>query len=165
MKKTVLLFVLLGLLGLTGCSMFVKAPTVKVKSLTVTSLDPGGLGMELLLAVTNPNFYDLKLKGYSYDLKVMALPLAKGGAREEVKFPSDVETELRIPIRVAYGDLVEILKKAPDADRIPYQLSAGLDVDTLIGQTTIPVNQTGTYAIPKSFRPSNLLNRLGDLFR
>lgn len=157
---SILIFLLL-----TGCTAFVKQPVVKIKDLSVVSLDGGGLGMELYLGVMNPNFYDVKLQGYSYDLKVMALPLAKGAAREEVKFLSKAETEVRIPIRVSYADFYELLKRRPDPDAIPYQLIAGLDLETPLGQMTVPVDRKGTYAIPKQFRPSGILNRVTDFLR
>ena len=155
---------LLVLMLVTGCATLVKKPVVTVKNLNIVSLDSGGAGMELNLAVTNPNPYDVKLLGYSYDLKVMgALPLAKGGAREEIKFPSDTETDLRIPIRISYGDLMEIFKRKPDLDSIPYQLSAGLDLETPLGHMTVPVNRNGNYAVPKRYRPSSFFNKLSDL--
>jgi LEA14-like dessication related protein len=149
----------------TGCKLLVKEPVVTVKDLSVVSLQGGGAGMELRLNVKNPNPFDLRLLGYNYDLKVMDLPLAKGAAREEVKFPSGGEAEVRIPIRVPFGDLLEILKRIPDPENIPYQLSAGLELDTPLGQKSVPVNRTGTYAIPKQFRPPAMLNRLNDFLR
>lgn len=158
-----MLFMLFMLL--TGCTMFVKAPVVTVQDLNVVSLDGGSVGMELYLKVKNTNPYDLELLGYSYDLQVTALPLAKGGARDQVKFPSGVETDLRIPLRVAYGDLLEVLKRNPDPENIPYQLSAALDLDTPLGGLSVPVHRSGTYAVPKQYRPSTLLKKLGDFFK
>ena len=163
MKKLACLLLLFVLL--TGCTTFVKAPEVTVQDLNVVSLDAGGAGMELYLKVNNTNTFDLSLQGYSYDLKIMALPLAKGGAREEVKFLASAETDLRIPIRISYGELLEILKRKPDPDEIPYQLAAGLDLDTPMGQMTVPVSRTGTYAIPKQYRPSALFGRISELLR
>jgi len=154
-----LLFILLA-----GCTTFVTEPMVTVQDLNVVSLDPGGAGMELYLKVANTNTFDVRLMGYSYDLKVMAIPLAKGGAREEVRFPAGAETDLRIPIRVSYGDLLELFKRKLDPDKIPYQLAAGLDLDTPLGQLNVPVNRSGTYAVPKQYRPSAILNKLSELF-
>ena len=153
------------LMLLTGCTSLVQRPEVTVKELNVVSFDGTGLGMELYLRVKNTNSYNLKLDGYSYDLKVMALPLAKGSAREEINFPSHAETDLRIPIRISFSDLVEIMKRQPNPDSIPYQLTAGLDLETPLGEMSVPVNRTGTYSIPKQYRPSSILNKLSDLFR
>jgi LEA14-like dessication related protein len=164
LRRIIYPFLLLFLL-LSGCTKFVNEPVVKVKDLSVVSLDGGGAVMELYLNVKNTNSFDIKLQGYSYDLKVMALPLAKGGAREEIKFPSEGDTDLRIPIRIGYNDLFQILKRRPDPDHIPYQLAAGLDLDTPVGQMTVPVNSSGTYAIPKEYRPSTILNMMTEFFK
>lgn len=164
MKIQYLLVLMLLFSGVTGCGRLVNPPVVTAQDLNVVSLDPTGAGMELYLRVKNPNDYDIRLQGYSYDLKVMALPLAKGGAREEIRFPGQAETDIRIPIRISYGDLLEILKRRPDPDKIPYALAAGLDLETPMGQMTVPVNRTGTYAVPKEFRPAGLLGKLVDFF-
>ena len=163
MRKSFCLLLLFVLL--TGCTMFVKNPVVTVKDLGVVSLNGAGAGMELLLKVENPNFFDVKLLGYSYDLKVMALPLAKGEARAEVVFTSGAATDLRIPITISYGDLVEIFKRKPNPDSIPYQLSGGLDLETPLGHLSVPVHRNSTYAIPKQYRPASILDRLPDLFK
>jgi LEA14-like dessication related protein len=163
LKKGICLLLLLAVLA--GCTALVKEPQVTVRDLSAVSLDGGGAGMELLLTVQNANPYEVRLLGYSYDLKVMALPLARGGAREEIRFPAGAATDLRIPVKVSYGDLLEIFKRKPDPERIPYQLMAGLDLDTPLGQLTVPVNRTGTYAVPKQYRPGAILDRLGDFFR
>lgn len=162
MKKAVILLLLLVVCS--GCTLFLKEPVVTVRDLSVVSLDGAGAGMDLYLTVKNPNSYDINLRGYSYDLKVMALPLAKGGAREEVRFSGKTDTDLRIPIKVSYGDLLEILKRRPDPNHIPYALSASLDLETPVGLLSLPVNRTGTYALPEQYRPGNFLKKLGELF-
>jgi LEA14-like dessication related protein len=159
------LYLLLLVVLCAGCTKFVKEPIVNVRELNVLSLDGSGAKMELYLTVKNTNPYDIKLLGYSYDLKVMALPLSQGAARDQVSFPAGAETDLRIPIRLAYGDMLQIFTRRPDFERVPYQLQAGLDLDTPLGKLSVPVNRTGTYAVPKQYRPSSLLNRLGDFLK
>lgn len=162
MRRLALLLLLLVVLS--GCDTLVKTPVVVTHDLSVVSVDPAGAGMEIYLRLKNTNNFDLKLYGYSYDLKVMALPLVKGGAREEVNFPANEETDVRIPIRVAYADLLEILKRKPDPDKIPYQFAAGLDLETPLGQMSVPVKHTGTYAIPKQYRPAAIFGKIADFF-
>lgn len=153
------------LMLVSGCTTLVKEPEVTVKNLKVVSLDGSGAGMELALNVKNMNPYAITMQGYTYDLKVMSLPLAKGDARQEIKFPSLQDTEFRIPIRISFGDLFEILKRKPDPEKVPYQLTAGLDVATPLGQMTVPISHSGTYAIPKKYRPSSLFNKVPDFLK
>src|ERR1017187_7199823 len=71
------LFVLLPVILLTGCSLFMSKPEIAVKGVEIASVNRAGVEMDFLIAVTNPNSYSLKLTGYSYNLSVSALPLAK----------------------------------------------------------------------------------------
>ena len=165
MRKGAYLLLLLPLLLATGCKMLVKDPVVTVQDLKVVSLTGGGAGMELRLKVKNPNSFGVRLLGYSYNLTVLELPLAKGTAREEIEFPAGGEAELLIPIKISFGDLLEIYRRKPNLESIPYRLSAGLDLGTPLGKMTVPVNRNGTYAIPRQYRPPAMLNRLTDFLR
>jgi LEA14-like dessication related protein len=120
--------------------------------------------IELYLAVTNPNPYGLKLAGYSYDLKVMAFPLAKGGGRDAFDFKGGGSvTELRFPVRVALRSLYEIIKRGPDIDRVPYQLDAGLELETPVGSKTVPINHNGVFSVPERYRPQFYLKQFKNI--
>lgn len=155
MKKLFVTVVMLFLCA--GCSLFLEKPEVKVKDLNVVGVGAGGLDLEFLMTVTNPNSFPVVLKGYTYDLSIMALPLTKGGIRERVEFPAGKATDVRLPFRVAYGDLWEILKRQPDPNRIPYNLVAGLEVETPFGTSTVPVSKASEFAVPERYRSSGLL--------
>jgi LEA14-like dessication related protein len=150
---------------LTGCSLFVASPDVKVKDVNLVSLDGGGATLEFLLLISNPNSFDLKLLGYSYDLKIMALPLARGGAQDVVIFPAGEDADMRLPVHIAYGDLLEIMKRRPDPDSIPYRLQAAFDVETPFGLRAIPFAKKGTYAIPKEYRPAFYLQQIKEMLQ
>jgi LEA14-like dessication related protein len=138
----------------------VTNPRVSVKDTQVVGLHGDGLDLEFLLAVTNPNSFKVRLKGCNYNLRVAALPLAKGESRQEVEFTGNATTDVRLPVRVAFNDLVDVISRRPDFAAVPYQLSAGLDVDTPLGVLTVPVEKTGTFAVPESYRPNNVLKKI-----
>ena len=161
MKKLLMLFLIL----LFGCSMFFASPGITVKDVNLVGLDGGGATIEFYLVVKNPNSFDMKLLGYSYDLKIMALPLAKGGSRDALTFIAGSTTEIRLPVHIAYGDLLEILKRRPDPDQIPYDLQTGFEVDTPMGIRAVPFVAKGTYAIPEKYRPALYLQQLKELFQ
>jgi LEA14-like dessication related protein len=150
---------------LTGCSLFVASPNVKVGNVNLVSFDGGGATLEFLLLISNPNSFDLQLLGYSYDLKIMTLPLAKGGARDVVVFPAGEEVNMHLPVRIAYGDLLEIMKRRPDPDNIPYRLQTGLEVETPLGLRIIPFAKKGTYSIPNEYRPAFYLQQIKEMLQ
>lgn len=161
---SILRLILLPLcLAVTGCSLFFSNPEITVKDVNLIALDGGGVTVEFLLTVRNPNSFDLKLHGYSYNLNVYDLPLAKDGGRETITFTGNAVTEVRLPVRVDYRALGELLKRRPDPDSVPYQLSAEFEVETPFGTATLPVERSGTFVIPKRYRPDYYLQKLNDV--
>jgi LEA14-like dessication related protein len=150
---------------ISGCSSFVQKPKVLLKSASFVGLDQGGADIEFSLGITNPNSFDVSLLGYTYDLKVMALPLAAGGLRENYRLKSGQETDVRLPVRVSFADLFEVLKRKPDLERIPYRLNAQLQVDTLMGEIPVPFEIESTFALPEKYRPANYLDRFRRLLK
>lgn len=150
-------FVLLPVILFTGCSLFMTKPEIAVKGVNISGLDRDGVKMDFMLAVANPNSYSLKLTGYNYNLIVADLPLAKGENHEVVEFNGNSTTDMRLPVRITFRDLLEILKRRPDPEHIPYRLTAGLDLQTPFGYTTIPVDKSGTFAVPQKYRPDRFL--------
>jgi LEA14-like dessication related protein len=158
------LFLVWLTLALAGCSFLVGEPEVRVERLNVVGADSKGVDLELYLSVTNPNSFAVTLTGYSYDLQVTTLSLAKGGARNRVAFKGGTTTDLRLPLRVEYGALVEVLKRRPDPERVPYRLQAGLELATPLGQLLVPIDREETFAIPKEYRPDYYLQQLKGFF-
>jgi LEA14-like dessication related protein len=146
-----------------ACTMFVKEPEVKLQRLNVIGVDTKGADLELFLNVNNPNSFSVAMTGYSYDLQVMALPVAKGGSRNKVEFRGKTDTDIRLPVRVEYGTLWEILKRRPDPDKVPYHLQAGFELDTPVGEMLVPLDRKETFSIPKEYRPSFYLQQLKGL--
>lgn len=152
-------------LVLTGCSLVMARPEVAVRDVILTSFDDDGVTIDCLLAVTNPNSFHLTLRGYTYDLRVMSKPLTKGGSRHTIDFAGGATTEVRLPVRIDFQDLLEILRCRPDPEGIPYQLVAGLEVETPIGVLSVPVEKNGTLALPERYRPTHFLKKIGDIFK
>lgn len=149
---------------LTGCSTIVGTPEVRLQRIAATGIDTAGIDLEVNLLVANPNRFNLTLLGYSYALSLAETPLSSGGQRQQTIFPGKQETLVRIPARVRHGDLLELLKHSPNPDHIPYHLQAGLQVDTPLGEVSVPVDSRGEFAIPEKYRPSGLLQRFKGLF-
>jgi len=119
MKK--LLF--LSLLFLTACSMAVQKPTVALKDVRFAGLNGDGISLNFLLDVTNPNTFDLPLQGYSYEVRLMTLPLARGESKDSLSFYGKTSTDMLIPVRVSYADILEIIKHNPGLKEIPLSIT------------------------------------------
>jgi LEA14-like dessication related protein len=151
---------LLILVACGGCASLVKEPGVKVESTNLIGVDTSGVDLELFLAVENPNSFDLSLLGYTFDLQVMTLPLTAGGSQVKVALPAGKLSHMRLPMRMKYTDIIEVIKRRPDLAKIPYQVTARLNVETPVGELIVPVNKTDTISIPEQYRPAGYLKRI-----
>jgi len=158
-------FILLGCFFLAGCTMFMTQPEIMVKDVSLVGADRDGVQMDLGLAVTNQNSSSIRLTRYSYYLLVAELPMSKGEQREPYEFGANSTTDIKVPIRITYHDLLEILKRLPDPDHIPYQITADFDLKTDFGSVTIPAAKSGYFAIPQRYRPGQILKQLDELLQ
>lgn len=150
---------------LSGCASLVQVPRVTLKETSLVGLDTSGIDFEIQLGISNPNSFDLSLLGYTFDLKVLALPLSTGGMQETILFPAGEETGMRLPVRLKFTDLLDIIKRAPDPDKVPYQLNTILQLKTPLGKITVPVEKNAVLAIPEQYRPATFINRMRDVLR
>lgn len=160
LRRCVILFLLFALLS--GCASIVQEPRIAIRETRLIGLDSSGIDVEFHLGITNPNNFDLSLLGYAYDLRVMTLPLSTGSTQETVIFPSGKETDMRLPVHLTFGDLLEILKRQPDLDKLPYRMNAKLQLKTPLGEMIIPLAKDGTLNVPEQYRPGAAINRLRD---
>ncbi len=156
MKYLLLLF----MVGLTGCSFFVKKPEVNVTSITINGLDNKGMGIDLLMAVKNRNSYKLDLTGYRYELLVSSASAAKGESRDRVELPGDAVTDVTIPLRIEFADLINIMKSSSNPGRLPYKINASLDMSTPMGNFTIPIEKQGDFSLPHNLFMDRILKKL-----
>ena len=156
---------MLALVAITGCASLVQRPLLTVQSTNVVSIDTAGFDIELLISVENPNIFDVSLLGYTYDLQVMSVPFSSGGHQKGFLFPAGQQVDVRLPFRVNHSDLLGILKRRPDLDRIPYSVDARLDVATPLGELLIPLKKSDTVSVPAAYRPGAYLKRILQPFK
>jgi len=161
MKK----LIFLSLLLLTACAMTVEKPTVKIKDVRFASVDGRGVTLDFLLDVTNPNSFDLPLNGYTYDVSLLAVPLVRGESKENQTLYGKASTDMLIPVRISYADVLKIVQGYPGLKELPYQLNADLSLGTPLGNIAVPVRTGGTVTIPRQYQSGSLLRQFGNLIK
>lgn len=153
-----------SLVFLTGCSLLFTKPTVTFRELKLVDIDAKGLTLNLLLNVNNPNSYDITLDGYRFSFKILDAPLSTGEKKEIVQFPGNKATDIQVPLRVTFGNVLDIIVKRPNPTSIPYQLEAGLDIATPVGTLNFPISTSGVIAVPKDKLKGILFKGFGEAF-
>lgn len=156
MKRLLVLMLLLS--ALWGCAA--AAPQVRLQQIIPTGIDAEGLTIQVNVLVDNPNPFDLTLLGYSYNLQVAGLPLSSGEAQQTTTFPSHKATLVTLPARIRHRDLMELLKRHPNLEQIPYRLLANLQLETALLKSSIPLDHQGQLSIPAKYRPNAVIQRL-----
>jgi LEA14-like dessication related protein len=159
------IFVLVLLFTISGCSFMITKPEVTVKGVRLSCMDEKGVNLEILLTVTNPNSFDLKLTGYRYDLLVSALPLTSDENNAAMEFAGNAATDVMLPVRVSFQDLLQIIGNSPDLNHVPYNLKADLNVRTPLRRIIVPVNKQGVFALPRKYQPENFLKNIKGFFK
>jgi hypothetical protein len=72
---------------------------------------------------------------------------------------------MRIPVRIKFSDLIEIVQPQPDLDNPPYHTDALLQLKTPLGETTIPITKNAVLSISEGYRHGIIINRLRDTLR
>jgi LEA14-like dessication related protein len=159
------ILIFLSMFLFSGCAVFVAKPEVTLKNVKLAGLDSRDMELDFYFSVKNPNSFDLKLEDYSYDVKILSLPLANGSSKTSFDFYANSTNDLLIPVKIPYNNLLEILKRNPTPEAIPYQIHAELTIGRGIGSMTVPVTKSGVFAMPAKLYPSNIGKKIGDFLK
>lgn len=152
------------LLVISGCTLLVTKPAVTVKHIKIASMGSGGVDLDLILAVDNPNSFPITLTRYKYNLLVQDVPFVAGEEQRTIEFAKHASTELHVPVNVPVKNLLGILKQKTDPEKIPYTLDAEIEVKTSLLTKVFPVKSSGTFSLPKEYRPVFYLNEIKSMF-
>ncbi len=139
----------LVLAAAAACSHAFRQPTVEL-----TGVKLGGIGIQggLLYAdlrVDNPNGYDLKANGLSYDLQLRDpddpqgwVPVSRGTYDEEVKVPARGQALVEIPVEFSYAGANAAVRSVLSRGTFTYKVSGTVGVKEPI-ETTVPYHHQG----------------------
>jgi LEA14-like dessication related protein len=137
------ILIFLSMFLFSGCAVFVAKPEVTLKNVKLAGLDSRDMELDFYFSVKNPNSFDLKLEDYSYDVKILSLPLANGSSKTSFDFYANSTNDLLIPVKI----------------------HAELTIGRGIGSMTVPVTKSGVFAMPAKLYPSNIGKKIGDFLK
>ncbi len=139
------------LLGVAGCSLFVRSPEVAIADVRVVGLGLSGGTAEVLLAVDNPNRFALEVRAFEYLLEISdpARPerwdtLAVGVAPDTVRLPGRTETVVPLEIPFRYNALGTALRAWLQGGEIPYRVQGEVRARGAGIQRDLPFRSRGT---------------------
>jgi LEA14-like dessication related protein len=157
-RRVLLALTLPMALGLVGCSLVFKRPTVRVGEVRLESMNLGGGTLAVILNIENPNRFALESQDFRYALSFLNergaasdpaseswIRLAEGQMAEPVKIPAhqNGSVTLHVPFDLATVGLAagRLLRQGA----LEYRFSGELRFHTPVGGKRLPFDERGTF--------------------
>lgn len=142
----------LSLLVLTaGCSKLPKLPKsvdgwlpeVAFQTLNVNDVDLQGAKAVFVLDVTNPHPVGLQIPSVNWDLDLAGSDFLEGLKDTPLAVDAQGTTPVRIPVQIAWSDVLAVANGAKGQDAIPFAIAGDLTIDTPLGPVKAPFQHAG----------------------
>lgn len=123
--RLTLLFLTLAF-AFSGCSSLTESllqkPEVDLKGITLRDTNLQGTTVVFVLNLKNPNARDLPLDGLTYQVDLGGKHFADGRLEEKVRIPAKGESQVEVPLTVAYSKVFSGLAQMLEGRSLDYAL-------------------------------------------
>jgi LEA14-like dessication related protein len=132
------------MLLLVACSK-PEPPTLKPKSVTVTSVSPAALGLEVTLDATNPNAIDIPARNVTAHVTIDSrIEVGVTTVDEKVTLPANQTTELKVAVSVPWTNVAPLVSLGLSDQRFyPYAVDGTLALGGDLIQVSVPFHLEG----------------------
>ena len=128
-----------------GCSAKPEPPRLTPESAKVTSVSPGGLGLDLTLDAFNPNPVALSARSVKARVTLDGkIDLGEVTAPSGIELPAKKSTKVKVPLLVPWQNLAAILGLAASQRDVPYRLQGKLEIGGDSVRFEVPFTLDGT---------------------
>jgi len=142
--RSILVFVVC--LQALGCSIFLRSierPEVRVRDVSITSVEPTGVSIELKLDVTNPNGFGIPLSGIDWQLSIGGVPAVTGRVELSQTIPAHGVAPVTASLVIDARDAIAVVEALAGGAR-DYQVTATLHFSTPAGPLDVTLRHAGT---------------------
>ncbi|CAF1799968.1 hypothetical protein Bca4012_028455 [Brassica carinata] len=127
----------------------IPTPEATVDDVDFKGVSRQGVDYHAKVSVKNPYSQSIPICQISYILKSATRTIASGTIPDPGSLVGKGTTVLDVPVKVAYGIAVSLMKDIGSDWDIDYQLDIGLTIDIpVVGDITIPVSTKGEIKLP-----------------
>ncbi|KAF2565378.1 hypothetical protein F2Q68_00023734 [Brassica cretica] len=127
----------------------IPTPEATVDDVDFKGVSRQGVDYHAKVSVKNPYSQSIPICQISYILKSATRTIASGTIPDPGSLVGKGTTVLDVPVKVAYGIAVSLMKDIGTDWDIDYQLDIGLTIDIpVVGDITIPVSTKGEIKLP-----------------
>ena len=118
-------------------------PQVAFADLKVSNVDWEGAKATFHVDVTNPHPIGLDIPAVNWDLDLAGGDFLEGVKDTPLKVDAGATSTVKIPVQLAWGDVLNVASGAKGQDDIPFALAGELTVDTPLGSVPVPFAHEG----------------------
>jgi LEA14-like dessication related protein len=160
MLKRVLLFLSVAAL-LPGCAYladFLKAaqgsglfnqPTFTFKTANLENITLGGLDLDTVWTLDNPNDVGISLASIDYALFIEDKQVVAGTPKNGLEIGPRGASTLHFPANIKFQDVAQVVEVFLSKDRAKWKAEGALGVQTPIGVIKLPLSKEDTFEVPK----------------
>lgn len=156
MKRRLPLLVLAAALTLSGCKLledFFKSafqqPGFSFKNVALTDISLGGLTLDTVWQLDNPNSVGLSLATVDYALFIDQKQVLAGAPAQGLQIPAKGSADLHFPAGIKFVDLVGVVETFLTKDNAAWRAEGSLGVQTPVGIIKLPIAKDGQFEVPK----------------
>jgi len=122
-------------------------PKLRFERLAVDKIDFSSISVDFVFAVQNPNPISVKLDQFGYSLGLEGVEFLKGRNTDGIALKSKGDTELSIPVALAFADIFKLVQNIDGKDDIAFSLAGDFGFNTPVGMATIPFKEEGRFPV------------------
>jgi LEA14-like dessication related protein len=121
-------------------------PTLSPKRAVITEISPDGVALDVLLATTNPNDFDLTAGDVTAHFVLDdRIDVGTATFAETITIPANTTKDIDVPISIHWGDILPLLEIAADNRPIvPYAVDGTLSLGGDFIHIRVPFRFAGT---------------------
>lgn len=138
-------------------------PKLRFERLAVDKIDFSSIATNFVFAVQNPNPISVKLDQFGYSLGLEGVEFIKGRNTDGLKLESKSDTELAIPVSLAFADIFKLVQNVDGKDDIGFSLAGDFGFNTPAGLASVPFKEEGRFPVVRPPSISLKGAKLGEL--
>ncbi len=154
MKRALLAAV--GLSILSGCAylqQFLKTafrePTFTFKNMLLNDVSLGGLNLDTVWDLNNPNNVAISLAAVDYALFVEDKQVVAGHPENGLQLAANGSSELHFPANIKFQDVAAVVQTFLTKELASWRAEGSIGVQTPIGVLKLPLVKEGQFEVPK----------------
>lgn len=158
MKRIILVAVIAGLSGCAYLADFLKGaqgaglfnqPTFTFKTANLEHITLGGLDLDTVWELNNPNNVGISLASIDYALFIEDKQVVAGQPQNGLQIGANGASNLHFPANIKFQDVAQVVETFLTKDRAKWKAEGSIGVQTPIGVIKLPMSKEDTFEVPK----------------